>query len=214
MRKKIRRKKQHFSSSLFFFLILIITFFSLYLLDQSLRPTLQEISHLQGQNVSNQIIDASIEKILQETDPTSFLIEGENQSYTANTAAVNQFCSNLSREITTTLTNIPEKSIRIPLGAATKISFLAHIGPVIPYTLLPMGAAHVDYKTEFQSVGINQINYKIWLNISMEMKIVNPIFEESVLMERKIMLADLIFGGKVPEHYFQMRGLNEYLLTE
>ena len=64
------------------------------------------------------------------------------------------------------------------------------------------------------SAGINQINYKIWVDISMEMKIVNPLYQEILSMERKIMLVDIVFSGKVPEHYFQVTPQNEYLLTE
>ena len=48
----------------------------------------------------------------------------------------------------------------------------------------------------------------------MEMKIVNPLYQETLSMERKIMLVDIVFSGKVPEHYFQVTPQNEYLLTE
>ena len=77
-----------------------------------------------------------------------------------------------------------------------------------------MGAVDVGYETAFSSAGINQVNYKIWINISIELKIVNPLYQEPIQMQRKIMLADLIFKGKVPEHYFQLTPKSEYLLTE
>ena len=77
-----------------------------------------------------------------------------------------------------------------------------------------MGSTKVDYISTFESAGINQINYKIWLNISIELKIVNPLYHETITMERKIMLADIVFIGKVPEHYFQIDNQSEYLLTE
>ena len=81
-------------------------------------------------------------------------------------------------------------------------------------SLLPMGAVRVDYETAFSSVGINQINYKIWLAVHLELRIVNPLYREDITLERKIMLADLVFSGKVPAHYFQISRPNEYLLTE
>ena len=212
MRKPKRKRKLH---SFFLFLFIMIgTLVSFYALDHALYPALQDISHFQGRAVTNQIIDNAVNDTMETMDFSTLLLQGENNSYTANTKIVNQFCRMLSEEITVSFAELPKKQIRIPLGAATKISFLANVGPKVPYTLLPMGAVHVDYDTDFRSVGINQINYKIWLDISLEVKIVNPVFEESVLMERKIMLADLVFGGKVPEHYFQMGSLDEYLLTE
>ena len=76
------------------------------------------------------------------------------------------------------------------------------------------GLFGVDYETAFSSVGINQINYKIWLAVHLELRIVNPLYREDITLERKIMLADLVFSGKVPAHYFQISRPNEYLLTE
>ena len=41
----------------------------------------------------------------------------------------------------------------------------------------------------------------------------NP-YQETLSMQRKFMLVDLVFGGKVPEYYFQMGQRDEYVLTE
>lgn len=158
---------------------------------------------MQCKAFANEFIDSAILRNLEEIDTTALLIQNED-SYTANTALVNQFCAQLSKDITNGLNQLPSEVIRIPIGAASNISFFANLGPEISYTLLPMGAVKVDYDTDFASVGINQINYKIWLNVSLELKIVNPLYQETVLMERRLMLADLVFGGKVPEHYLQI----------
>lgn len=76
-----------------------------------------------------------------------------------------------------------------------------------------MGAVRVDYETAFLGRH-QQINYKIWLAVHLELRIVNPLYQEDITLERKIMLADLVFSGKVPAHYFQISRPNEYLLTE
>ena len=172
---------------------------------------------MQCKALANHIIDDATTDILEDTDfsASSLLIhEDSGESYTANTALVNQFCSLLSSDVTQRLQELPKEVIHIPIGAATNWSFFSNMGPEIPFTLIPMGMAKVDYETDFTAVGINQINYKIWLDLSMEIKIVNPLYQETLTLQRKIMLADLIFSGKIPEHYFQMGPPNEYLLTE
>lgn len=211
MMKKRRKQKQ--KRLFLFFLFFVCLFALLLLLESRLIPPLKEISHMQCKALANQMIDAAAMENLQKLD-TSALLTETNSSYTANTALVNQFCASLSQDITKRLEVLPKEQIRIPLGAATKVNFLANAGPEIPFTLLPMGTVKVDYETAFSSAGINQIHYQIWLNLSMELKIVNPLYQETLTMERKMMLADLIFAGKVPEHYFQMGNLSEYLLTE
>lgn len=212
--KRRRRKKFHMSILFLLCFFLLFLFFSF--LERQLLPPLKEISHMQCKALANQIIDVSAFKILEKMDMSNslLLVSEESESYTANTAKINQFCALFSTEITDSLTELPDERISIPLGAATNMSLFANMGPKIPFTLVPMGAATVDYESEFLSVGINQINYKIWLDISIDLKIVNPLYQEVLTLERKIMLVDFVFSGKVPEHYFQMSSPNEYLLTE
>lgn len=209
MKRSIRRRKKRWS----FIFMFIFFSFSLFFLDSHLLPQLKEISHMQCKAVSNNIIDEAILSNLKSLSVSDLLLKEEG-FYQANTTQVNLFCALLSNEITNNFSDLKTESIRIPLGSVTGLSLLSNAGPDIPFTLLPMGAVMVDYETEFDAAGINQMNYKIWLNISMEMKIVNPLYQETLFMERKIMLADLIFSGKVPDHYFQMTSPGEYLLTE
>lgn len=214
MKGKRRKKHQNMLIVLLFFLGIFLLFA---FLDQKLLPPLKEISHMQCKMLANQIIDTSAAEILSDMELTrsSFLYPSvDGEGYSANTALVNQFCTQFSTRITERLTKIPDEKIKIPLGAATNLNFFANIGPKIPFTLIPMGAAKVDYASEFLSVGINQINYKIWLDITLELKIVNPLYQENITLERKIMLADIVFSGKVPEQYFHLTHPNEYLLTE
>lgn len=214
MRKRYRRRKKKLFSML---LPLLFLFSCIFLLEKSLLPPLKEISHIQCKATANQIINQATAALLEDaalhTDDL-LIRSADGESYTANTASVNRFCSLLSQDMTKRLEALPKESIRIPLGAVTHWGALANRGPAVPFTLLPMGAAKVDYETDFTSVGINQINYKIWLAIKIELRIVNPLYREDITLERKIMLADLVFSGKVPEHYFQITAPNEYLLTE
>ena len=213
--KSKTRKKYHILLVFFLLIAACVLFFSF--LDQKLVPPLKEISHMQCKAAANKIIDSSAAEILSEMELTESALLTPNlqgEGYIANTALINRFCSKFSASITDGLTKLQDEKIGIPLGAVTNWSLFANMGPEIPFTLVPMGAVKVDYDSAFLSVGINQINYKIWLNISMELKIVNPLYQENVTLERKIMLADIVFSGKVPEQYFQMSQPSEYLLTE
>jgi len=208
-------KRKHRKIRVFFHIVLILGFVAAVFTFLELRfiPPLKEISHMKCKSVANTIINEATLKNIKELDASSLLKESEDH-YTANTVLVNNFCAQLSADITEAFLKLPSEIIGIPVGAVTKSSFLSNAGPEIPFTLMPMGAAKVDYETAFSAAGINQINYKIWLNISIEMKIVNPLYQETLYLSRKIMLADLIFSGKIPDHYFQVSYPAEYLLTE
>lgn len=212
MKKKRKRKR-----FLLLFLFLSLLYFFFYFFDQKLLPPLKEISHMQCKTTANQIIDHSASAVLKELDLSNIIISSpssDGNSYSINAAVINEFCFRFSQKLTNELAHLSEERIYIPLGAATELHYFANKGPLIPYTLIPMGAAKVDYDSALLTAGINQINYKIWLNVSMEIKIVNPIYHEKISMERKIMLVDIVFSGKVPEHFFQFTPQGEYLLTE
>ncbi len=214
MQKRRQRRKRKILSLL---LPALLLFACIFLLEKSLLPPLKEISHIQCRTTANQIINQATADLLANAElHTEDLLmrSADGESYTANTAYINRFCSLLSQDMTKRLESLPKEVIRIPLGAVTRWGTLANRGPAVPFTLLPMGAVKVDYETDFTSVGINQINYKIWLAIKIELRVVNPLDQEDITLERKIMLADLVFSGKVPEHYFQITSPNEYLLTE
>ncbi|MBR5123356.1 MAG: sporulation protein YunB [Anaerotignum sp.] len=212
MKKKSNKVKMRF---IFIFFSIVFFIFSFSFLDMILIPPLKEISHIQCKSLANKVIDSSAAELLNEFDLTeNNLVYNQSEGYSANVVLINQLCTSFSSKITEKLSRISDKKISIPLGTITDWSFFANKGPSIPFTLLPMGSAKVDYLSTFQSVGINQINYKIWLNIFIELKIVNPLYHETITMERKIMLADIVFSGKVPDHYLQIGNQGEYLLTE
>lgn len=214
MKRKNLRKLQ-ILIYLFSFFIVCFLFFSF--IEKRLLPPLTEISHIQCKTIANQIIDTSAINIMNQmglSAESDFISYTETEGYATNTILINQICSSFSQEITEKIQTLPYERILIPIGSASGSDFLANKGPSVPFTLLPMGQANVDYESEIRSVGINQINYKIWLNISIDLKVVNPLYQEKITLERKIMLTDIVFSGKVPEHYFQMDSPNEYLLTE
>ena len=210
--RKYKYKKIILRISFFVFLFSFISFF-----ERQFVPKLQELSHLHCKSTANQIIDHAAEAVINDlklSEMTLVLADPSGDGYMANTQMINLFCTRFSEEITEQMLHIPNEKIGIPLGALTNLSFFANKGPQIPFSLKPAGAVNVDYISDIHSVGINQINYKIWLQISLEMKIINPIYQEKVIMERKIMLTDIVFSGKVPDHFFQLESTDEYLLTE
>lgn len=211
-----RRKKQHNPSKFYLIILFLLVFFTtiflLYQLEQKITPPLKEISHTCSTAIANEILDACVAQVLTElplsaNDFITLTHDGSgssNPSYSANTREINLFCNRLSQAVNTAMQQLPEEKISIPLGALGENPLFANMGPGIPFTLMPAGKAVSDYETSFVSAGINQVNYKIWVNIAMDIQIVNPFFREKVTLTKKIMLVDAIIGGKVPEQFFSM----------
>jgi sporulation protein YunB len=156
--------------------------------------------------LANDIINDCIQDMMTEQalslEDFLVVIDKENPTYSTNTQQINLFCANLNKKINTAMQTLPYEKILIPLGAASNSNFFANWGPQIPFTLMPGGEITSDYETSFVTAGINQINYKIWINVAIEIQIVNPLYSEKITLTKKIMLVDTIIGGKVPDLFF------------
>ena len=204
-----KSKKIPFSFKLFFTFLLLCCFFFfiLMLYDSKIFSTVIEISHIQSKATANTIIDTAVQSTIQDLNITSsdfFIEKQQNDTVSVNTILINSFCSTVSMAITKGMEQIAEENISIPLGVITGIEMFSNTGPSIPFYLKPMGLASVDYETSFTAEGINQINFKIWINVAMDIKIVNPLRSETMSVSRKIMLVDTIINGTVPERYMTL----------
>ena len=119
----------------------------------------------------------------------------------ADTKFVNAICTEISDYINKEMYDLDNNNVSVPYGAASGISFMANKGPKIVFEIMPDGNSEVDYETEFVSAGINQTNYKIWLTVEISVSLINPIYEKNMIMTRKIMLADMVINGEVPDYY-------------
>ena len=208
MKKYKKRRKFPFPFKLLLFFLFLSSFFFFILIqyDTKIFQAVIEISHIQSKAAANIIIDNAVEDTIKELNITSsdFFIEKQQDNVSVNTLLINTFCSSVSTGITEGLSAISEEKILIPMGIITGIDMFANTGPNIPFSLRPMGAATVDYETSFSSAGINQINFKIWIDVSMGIKIVSPLWQQTMTVTRKIMLVDTVISGTVPERYMTL----------
>lgn len=202
-----RRKKSAFPSFFLFCGIFFLTIRGFSFLDKGLSRVSTEISAFQAQNAVVSIIDQSLQETMAEYDLSAgdFLTESGNGTIAADAVRINEFCASLSEKLTDAFALLEKEKIPVPLGALTGTEFFANTGPSLTFVLQPAGMAQVDYETALEESGINQMHFKIWLNIAAQIRVVNPLHSEVFPMERKIMLVDIVFAGDVPSHYFQLQ---------
>lgn len=184
-------------------IIIITLFLSLIAVEAIFKktmPTAVSISLLKSKQKANLLIDEALENTLESLNLTAkdFYFEGENSSLFADTIVINRLCSTLSQYININLDRLEDENVPIPMGVITGLDILSNVGPNINFNILPMGETEVNYETEFLDAGINQTNFKIWINVKITILIVNPLVKERVVLVRKINLLDTIIKGDVP----------------
>ena len=98
--------------------------------------------------------------------------------------------------------------IKVPIGAISGTKILSGTGPNINIKVMPVGSIDTEIKTEFESKGINQTVYRIYLNLICEIKIIMPYESISRKIENQILLVETGIVGDVPETYYNLEGIN------
>ena len=183
-------------------LIAFVVILAVSILNTRIMPYLLSISKAEAKKITNSVIDRAVRETIadMELNTEDFVIDYENK-ISANTILINRLCAEISTNINEKEVIFEEREIRVPLGAITKWEFLSNIGPKVGFSIREVRQAEVDYETSFTSAGINQTNYKVWLNVDLDIKLVNPLGSDTVNTKRKIMLVDTIIEGKVPDKF-------------
>ena len=180
-------------------IILSVVIF-VYSVEKYVMPVAAELCLNNAKSLANDIINEAVRTVLakhEEKFKEIFRMNNGNSvtMITADTKFVNAICTEISDYINKEMYDLDNNNVSVPYGAASGISFMANKGPKIVFEIMP------DYETEFVSAGINQTNYKIWLTVEISVSLINPIYEKNMIMTRKIMLADMVINGEVPDYY-------------
>lgn len=99
-------------------------------------------------------------------------------------------------------------SIAIPLGNLLGINLLSGKGPNINVDIVMLTSSKTDFKSVVQSTGINQSEYQLMLEVTIDIDVLVPWGTESATTVTEVIIADTVIIGKVPETYFNMENDN------
>ena len=211
----MKRRKRHrinikmLKALIIFLCVVVGVMFVFRLVSAKAMPLVNAIATLEARNRINKIILETINDTVVHSDVVSsdFYtkvedVDGMITSLSLNTVLVNALCAELADNISDEFMAPDSQAIAIPMGTLTGIDLFANIGPSYNVRVLPHGSAEVYYESRFESAGINQINFQVWLDVSVNMRIINPLLSGDIIVERRVPIVNTVFSGKVPENFF------------
>lgn len=209
VRKTTQRKSNMKKNILIFTLIFILSVFigSFLYMDRSLRPTITVLAETKALELANRSINKSVAQMVEgkidyEDLMNVKLDEKGNISFIqANTIMMNEIASDIALEIQDELKKVKSTSAYIPIGTALGSPILAQYGPQIKVSIEPIGTVSVDFKTNFESSGINQTRHTIYLEAKTKVKVVIPLTTSTKEISAKIPICETIIVGDVPQSY-------------
>ena len=192
--------------------ILIIAVFTYHLISESVSDIFSELCVQKALNITTDIINSEVNRVLLQYDYKDLITVMKDEKNNTNilktdVVMINRIITELPLAIEERFQSLEKEKISIPIGAFLGNRYLAGTGPKIDIKILKTGNVLTEVKTGFESQGINQTIYRIYLEVKGIVNILTPYNTISKEIVNQVLLVETVIVGEVPETYLNMDGL-------
>ena len=200
MRRRLNRKGKACLATLFF-LLFVIFLYGVYLPDVKLTAQ-AEGTRLAEKTIVSAVNDAAEQS---NVDLNSLISVQKDESgqiigIATDSAALNNWKETLVENVEAALENETYEKL-IPIGTLLDSVVLYGRGPKVPIKVTLGGFIHADIETDFDSAGINQTRYGVYLKVRFHVNTYLPFCNTVVETENRILLSEYVTVGDVPSLY-------------
>ena len=116
-------------------------------------------------------------------------------------AAVRQYQAAVGTCLTQKLDALQRHTQRVSVGTVLDNAFLMERGPRIAIRYVPVGAAQVRIGSSLEEAGVNQVLYRVTLELAVDMTVLVPGGTRAVQCAQQIILEETLLTGRVPMFY-------------
>ena len=209
-RKKVKISKKYVN----IVTIIIVALLTVFFLIKTITPVFNNLCQSEAKATAMKIVNDTIDDVMENYTYTDLVVinkdnDGKINSIHADTATLNKIVSNIATNIQKNIDSQENRDIYIRLGTFTGITLLSGRGPKVPIRISSIGNIDTNIKSEFESAGINQTIHRITLETKCEIQILTPFNTIVSSVEDKVILAENIVIGEIPESYFDIGNLLE-----
>lgn len=173
---------------------------------QQFGENIDKISEIKAKGVVSRIINEAIAETFASEENQNRLFSVENnkdsvKTVQPNTILLNRMISNFGIMLQDRYEAAEPKKVKIPAGALTGSKFLSMTGLGVNIRILPLSVSSCSYESAFETQGINQTRYKIFLTVESTVRVLQPFSSKSIEVNNRILLAEMVIVGDVPESY-------------
>lgn len=124
--------------------------------------------------------------------------DGKVQTITTNMAKTNKIKAEITQAVQK---NLQQEKIKtsVPLGTLLGSRLLHGRGPNVPLVVTLKGNVESDFKTGFESAGINQTRHQIYLELHTEIYSFIPGLHTATDITTSVLVAETVIVGDVPQ---------------
>ena len=206
MRLGLSRTRNRSLKGVGIFFTLFFLIFLIWLVFTKLQPSFIEYAKVYSNNIANEVVNSAVDDVFvkEEYQSLAKIMENSSENIKAietDTAKVNRLKSAIIQSMQKNIDSHKSDTVYVPLGSCSNLYFLAGLGPKVPIRIYPVSIVNADFKESFDSVGINQVKHKLYLDVSMKMSFVGMMFAQSDTVETSVLLNETIIVGDTPTYY-------------
>jgi len=208
------RRKSWARTAAFFALLLMA---GLIALEQNLSQTMLDMALAEAYSMAVETLNHAVKLVTENEVEYGELIhaqmdaQGRVTMLRADTMRMNELAAQTALRAEEELNNTENQFVDIPLGAALGIRSLSGFGPRMSMQILPIGAVHASFDTEFESAGINQTRHRVFLTLRATVSLIIPTGSQLVEVESTMPIAESIIVGLVPDSFVDVNDQKDIL---
>ena len=187
---------------------LVYSIFVFVFAEVNMKPIVLNVAISNAQTVNENVINkACLDTLEQEKVNFEDLIrvtyndDKTVKSVTTDTVYLNKIKLKILRRIVDSFKNIEVGSFYVRLGSFLDNEFLYGRGPKIKFNYEMSNTVDCDYRSKFESTGINQTKHKLSLVFTTDVCLVTKLFNYNTKFETEILLNEMVIVGEVPKDY-------------
>ena len=197
-------------------LVVSVVVLSVYSFNVARNNLIDFVDEYTSANITAELVDGinnAVLKILSDNDAyqnydnfieISVGSDGNVSLINVNMLMVNLLLCDLTEKTQINVNNLcKEKIYNVPFYAITGSLMLAQLGKNIEIEVKPIGHVECKLSSKFDGVSVNQTRHSIFVDITARVKMILPLYVKDLYVNTKIVVAESVIVGKVPEMYLQ-----------
>ena len=186
-------------------------------LEQNLSQTLLDMAFAKAYSMGVETLNRAVKQVTENGVDYGELVherldaQGRVTMLQTDSMRMNELAAKTALKAENELNSIENQYVEIPLGAALGVKSLSGFGPRMRIQILPVGAVHASFDTQFESAGINQTRHRVFLTLRATVSLIIPTGSQLVEVESTMPIAESIIVGGVPDSFVDVNDSKDIL---
>lgn len=192
------------------FIIIICMLLACHVMRDIIGPNMEETARIKAAAIVSRTVNRSLAEELEKQKKEGNLFteqrnsKGELEMVQADSVKINLLMSQLAMNIQEEFSRSGRESFPVSFGTLIGSRVLSQSKPDMTITVVPLSVSSMDFRTEFETQGINQTKYKIYVILECRVKMLAPFSTEIFKVKNTVLVAETVILGTVPDSYVQV----------